>query len=75
MAGESKADGGSIRSAIRWGLVQEIRAWRGAVQLGDTSGAEGLRTFVVADSIGLLVVLAFGVVIYFVLRPRSTSQP
>jgi len=34
-----------------------------------------LRTFVVADSIGLLVVLAFGVVIYFVLRPRSTSQP
>jgi len=90
VAGESKADGGSIRSAIRWGLVlaavatfgfrlprlvHEIRAWRGAVQLGDTSGAEGLRTFVVADSIGLLVVLAFGVVIYFVLRPRSTSQP
>ena len=90
MAGESKAEAGSIRSAIRWGLVlaavatfgfrlprlmHEIQAWRGAVYLGDVSGAEGLRTFVIADSIGLLIVLAFGVVIYFVLRPRSTSQP
>jgi hypothetical protein len=89
VAGESKADAGSIRSAVRWGLVlaavatfgfrlprlvHEIRAWREAVQLGDASGAEGLRTFVIADTIGLLIVLAFGVVIYFVLRPRSTSQ-
>jgi len=90
VSGESQAAGGSIRSAIRWGLVlaavatfgfrlprlvHEIRAWRGAVQLGDASGAEGLRTFVVADSIGLLTVLAFGVVIYFVLRPIGKSQP
>ena len=90
MAGKSKADAGSIRSAIRWGLVlaavatfgfrlprlvHEIRVWRGAVQLGDVSGAESWRTFLVADSIALLMVLAFGVVIYFVLRPRSTSQP
>ena len=90
MSVDSKTGAGSIRSAIRWGLVlaavatfgfrlprlmREIQAWRGAVQLGDTSGAEGLRTFVAADSIGLLIVLAFGVVIYFVLRPRSTSQP
>ena len=90
MAGEPKADAGSIRSAIRWGLVlaavatfgfrlprlvQEIRAWREALRLGDTSGAGSLRTFVVADSIGLLIVLAFGVMIYFVLRPRLKSQP
>jgi hypothetical protein len=90
VAGEPKADAGSIRSAIRWGLVlaavatfgfrlprlvQEIQAWRGAVRLGDTSGAGSLRTFVVADSIGLLIVLAFGVMIFFVLRPHSKSQP
>jgi len=89
-ASETKTDAGSIPSAIRWGLVlaavatfgfrlprlvHEIQAWRGAVRLGDASGAGGLRTLVLADSIGLLIVLAFGVVIYFVLRPRSTSQP
>jgi hypothetical protein len=86
---DSKADAGSIRSAIRWGLllaavatfgfrlprlVHEFRGWRGAVQLADSSAAEGWRTFVVADSIGLLIVLAFGWVIFFVLRPRSKSQ-
>jgi hypothetical protein len=32
------------------------------------------RTFFVADSIGLLIVLAFGVMIYFVLRPHGKSH-
>jgi hypothetical protein len=90
VADESKADGGSIRSAIRWGLVlaavatigfrlprvvHEFRAWREAVGLSDTSGAANWRTFFIADSIGLVIVLAFGVMIYFVLRPRGKSQP
>jgi hypothetical protein len=83
---DSKADAGSIR----WGLllaaaatlgfrlprlVNEFREWRGAVRLGDASVAGSLRTFLVADSIGLLIVLAFGLVIFFVLRPRRKSQP
>jgi hypothetical protein len=87
---DSKADSGSIRSAIRWGLflaavatfgfrlprlVNEFRSWRGAVQLGDPSAAESWRTFLVADSIGLLIVLAFGLFVFFVLRPRGKSQP
>ncbi len=87
---DSQADAGSIRSAIRWGLLlaavatlgfrlprlmNEFRAWRGAVRMGDRSGAESWRTFLAADSIGLLIVLAFGVVIFFVLRPRSKSRP
>ena len=90
MALDSKADAGSIRSAIRGGLllaavatfgfrlprvVHEFRAWRGAVRLSDASRAESWRTFLVADSIGLLIVLAFGLMIFFVLRPRSKSQP
>jgi len=90
VAGETKADGGTIRSAVRWGLVlaavatfgfrlprlaHELRAWREAVRLGDASGVVNWRTFFVADSIGLLVVLAFGVMIYFVLRPHGKSQP
>jgi cbb3-type cytochrome oxidase subunit 3 len=36
--------------------------------------AGSLRTFLVADSIGLLIVVAFGLVIFFVLRPRRKSQ-
>jgi hypothetical protein len=87
---DSKADAGSVRSAIRWGLllaavatfgfrlprlVNEFRAWRGAVRLGDASTAESWRTFLVADTIGLLIVTAFGLVIFFVLRPRRESQP
>ena len=86
----SKTEAGSIRSAIRWGLVlaavatlgfrlprlvNEFRAWRGAVQLDDPSAMERWRTFLVADSIGLLMVLVFGVVIFFALRPRSKSEP
>ena len=87
---DSQGDAGSIRSAIRWGLllaavatfgfrlprlVHEFRAWRGAIRLGDASGAESWRTFLAADSIGILIVLAFGLVIFFVLRPRSKGQP
>ena len=87
---DSQADAGSIRSAIRWGLLlaavatfgfrlprvaHEFRSWRGALRMGDGSGAESWRTFLAADSIGLLIVLAFGVVIFFVLRPRSKSRP
>jgi hypothetical protein len=87
---DSKADAGSVRGAIRWGLllaavatfgfrlprlVNEFRAWRGAVRLGDASTAQSWRTFLVADTIGLLIVAAFGLVIFIVLRPRSGNQP
>ena len=86
---DSKADAGSIRKAVRWGLflaavatfgfrlprlAHEFQAWRGAVRLGDGSGAESWRTFLVADSLGILIVLALGWVIFFVLRPRGKAQ-
>jgi len=87
---DSKSDSGSIRNAIRWGLVlaavatfgfrlprlvNEFRSWRGAVRLGDASAAESWRIFTIADSIGLLIVLAFGLMIFFALRQRRQSQP
>ncbi len=88
MPADSQA--GSIRSAVRWGLllatvatfgfrlmplVRDFLAWRGAVRMGDVSEAEGLRTYLVADSISLLIILALGVAIFFVLPPRSKGQP
>jgi len=56
-------------------VAHEFRAWREAVRLGDGAGAESWRTFFAADSVGLLIVLGFGLVIFFVLRPRRKSQP
>jgi hypothetical protein len=86
---DSKTDARSIRSAIRWGLllaavatlgfrlprlVHEFRAWREALRIGDSSGAEGWRTFLYVDSISLLIILALGVAIFWVLQPRGKSQ-
>jgi len=43
--------------------------------MGDESGAERWRTFLAADSTGLLIVLGFGLVIFFVLRPHGKGPP
>ena len=90
MAAQANTDAGSIRNAIRWGLLLAATAtigfrlprlahyfqnWREALHLGDSSGAEGWRTFLLVDSIGLLIVTAIGVAVFLVLRPRGKSQP
>ena len=90
MAAQANTDAGSIRNAIRWGLLlvaaatigfrlprvaHYFRNWREAVRLGDSSGTEGWRTFLLVDSIGLLIVLVIGLAVFFVLRPRGKSQP
>ena len=90
MTAAINTDAGSIRNAIRWGLLLAATAtigfrlprlghyfqnWREALRLGDTSGAEGWRTFLLADSIGLLIVLAISLAVFFVLRSRGKSQP
>ena len=90
MAAQAITDAGSVRNAIRWGLLlaatatigfrlprlaHYFRNWREAMRLGDSSGAEGWRTFLLVDSIGLLIVLAIGLAVFFVLRPRGKSQP
>ena len=90
MATQANTDAGSIRNAIRWGLLlaatatigfrlprlaHYFRNWREALRLGDSSGVEGWRTFLYVDAIGLLIVLAIGLAVFFVLRPRAKSQP
>jgi len=86
----AKAGQGSIREAIRWGLflatvatfgfrltplVRDYRAWRAAVRWGDASRAPGLRTYLAADSLSLVIVIGLGLALFYVLRPRGKSQP
>jgi hypothetical protein len=83
---QANAEPGSLRNAIRWGLLlaaigttgfraprlfSEFRAWREAVQIGDSSGAEGWRTHLLVDGIGAAVVLVIGLGVYWALRPRA----
>ena len=89
MTEQDKTDAGSIRNAIRWGLllaatatigfrlprlVHYFRGWREAVRIGDSSAAEGWRTYLSVDAIGLLIVLAIGLVAFYALRPRAKSD-
>lgn len=88
MTAESNADAGSIRNAIRWGLllasvctagfrlprlVNEFRAWRGALVLGDPAAAEGWHRVLNVELIGVLVVLAIGIVAFYLLRPKAKA--
>ncbi len=86
MTAEDNADAASVRNAIRWGLllaavgtagfrisrlVNEFKAWREALGLGDSSSVEGWHTVLLVDLAGVLVVLAIGIGAFFVLRPKA----
>ncbi len=88
MAPQENADAGSVRNAIRWGLllasvgtagfrfprlVNEFRAWREALGVGDSSSTEGWHTALMVDLIGVLAVLAIGLVVFYVLRPKAKA--
>jgi hypothetical protein len=88
VAAQDNADAGSIRNAIRWGLllasvctagfrlprlVNEFRAWRGALVLGDPAAAEGWHRVLNVELIGVLVVLAIGIVAFYLLRPKAKA--
>jgi len=83
-------DTGSIRNAIRWGLllaavatagyrlprlVQYFRHWREALRIGDASAAEGWRDYLAVEGLGSLMVLALAWVIFYVLQPRGDRKP
>ena len=89
MTAEDKADAGSVRNAIRWGLllaavgtagfrlprlVNEYRAWREVLGVGDSSSIEGWHTVLTVDLVGVLVVLAIGVGVFYALRPKGRSR-
>lgn len=88
MAAPDNADRGSVRNAIRWGLLlaavgtagfrlprllDEFRAWREALGLLDSSLAEGLHAVLVVDLTSVLVVVAIGVGVFYLLRVKGKS--
>jgi hypothetical protein len=83
---EDHADAASVRKAIRWGLllaavgtagfrlprlVNESKAWREARGLGHSSDVEGWQRVLLVDLIGVLVVLAIGIGVFFLLRRKA----
>ena len=87
MATEANAaQAGSVKNAIRWGLllaavgtigfrlprlVSEFRQWRDALGAGDASAADNWHTVLKIDLLAALVVLAIGVAAFYLLRPRT----
>jgi hypothetical protein len=52
-------------------LASEFKAWREALGLGDSSSVQGWHTVLMVDLIGVLLVLAMGIAVFFVLRPKA----
>jgi hypothetical protein len=90
VAAQVNTDANSIRNAIRWGLLLAAAAtigfrlprlahyfqnWREALRLGDSSAAEGWRTFLFVEAISLLIVTVIGLAVFFFLGKRGKSQP
>jgi hypothetical protein len=88
VAAQDSAEAGSVRNAIRWGLllaavgtagfrmprlVNEVRAWREALGLGDPSAAEGLHTVLEVDVISVLFVVGIALGAFYLLRPKAIT--
>jgi prepilin signal peptidase PulO-like enzyme (type II secretory pathway) len=88
VAVQNSAEAGSVRNAVRWGLllaavgtagfrlprlVNEFRAWREALGLGDPSAAEGLGTVLEVDAISVLIVVGIALGAFYLLRPKAKS--
>jgi hypothetical protein len=53
--------------------VNEYRAWRDALRLGDSSASEGWHRVLTVELIGVLVVLAIGIAVFYALRPKGKA--
>jgi hypothetical protein len=86
--GANAAGAGSVKNAIRWGLLlaavgtvgfrlprllSEFRQWRAALGMGDAIGTESLHTVLEVDVLASLLVLAMGIAAFYFLRPRAKA--
>jgi len=78
----------SYRDAVRWGLllagvavtgyrfprvVHDLRQWHEALAI-DPSAADVYRTNLIVDSVGIAVVLAIGLALFYAMRQRKKNQ-
>ncbi|HEX8835571.1 MAG TPA: hypothetical protein VF748_01430 [Candidatus Acidoferrum sp.] len=79
----------SIRDAIRWGLLLSavgvagfrlpstygaLRDWR-AARFSDPSAAELHRLIFTANIVGIAIIVAAALGVFYALRPRTAKQP
>jgi hypothetical protein len=85
---QNRAEAGSVRNAIRWGLllatigtigfrlprlIGEFRQWRDALRVDDAISAENWHTILKVDLLASLLVLALGIGAFYFLRPREKA--
>ena len=85
----AESGGGSTRDAVRWGLllaavavsgyrlpatVRNFQQWRAALPL-DPSAADLYKTNFSVNAVGVVIILAVAVGVFYLLRPRSAKQP
>ena len=78
----------SIRDGVRWGLLlaavavtgyrlprvaRNLQAWRAALP-ADPTAADLYRTSFMIEAIGIAIVLAVGVGLFYILRPRTIKR-
>ncbi len=85
----AESGGGSTRDAVRWGLllaavavsgyrlpatVRNFQQWCAALPL-DPSAADLYKTNFSVNAVGVVIILAVAVGVFYLLRPRSAKQP
>ena len=82
----AESAGGSTRDAVRWGLllaavsgyrlpatVRNFQQWCAALPL-DPSAADLYKTNFSVNAVGVVIILAVAVGVFYLLRPRSAKQ-
>ncbi len=80
---------GSTRDAVRWGLLlaavavsgyrlpatfRNFQQWRAALQV-DHLAADLYKTIFTVNAVGIVIILAVAVGVFYLLRPRPAKQP
>jgi len=85
----AQSEQGSRRDAVRWGLLlaavavsgyrlpgtfRSFQQWRGASPI-DPSAAELYKTTFTVNAVGIAIILAVAISVFYFLRPRVAQRP